>query len=177
MGLLSDLQNNLLQLSPAAAPLAAFGLAVLASPHCASMCGVFCLGASRGSKKKEAIYHGGRLVSYLVLGGVAGYLGERALLANQLIFFISLLVLVALLALASHQYFSKYLAVVMLPSQKILKYASKFSTSLRPFVFGMASGALPCGLLYVFILAALATHSSSLGSLVLFAFWLGPFQG
>ena len=62
-------------------------VSLVGSPHCAGMCGpfiAFCVGTEKQSPSRHAAvqgaYHGGRLLSYLLLGVVAGLLGVGDLL-------------------------------------------------------------------------------------------------
>jgi hypothetical protein len=56
---------------------------------------------------------------------------------------------------------------------KALSWASAMPPLLRSVLIGLATGLLPCGWLYAFVLAAVGTGSMLHGVGVLFAFWLG----
>jgi sulfite exporter TauE/SafE len=162
-------------------------LAVLASSlvgslHCAAMCGSFvCLAGSRGS----AWYHSGRLVSYVVLGLVAGGLGGlldsgAALAGIQQ----GAAVLASLLLVVWG--LSRWLAArgTALPWPTIETPARRWlgnalaalrdqPAALRGAALGLLTTLLPCGWLYAFVVAAGGTGSAERAALVMSAFWVG----
>ena len=56
-----------------------FAASVVGSPHCAAMCGGFVALATHSpqSKKSQFYYHIGRLITYLSLGAIVGFLGKN----------------------------------------------------------------------------------------------------
>ncbi|MGB3364863.1 MAG: sulfite exporter TauE/SafE family protein, partial [Thermodesulfobacteriota bacterium] len=62
-------------------PLAVFVASILGSTHCVTMCGPIAITVNNSSGYMS-LYHVGRLISYLILGALAGLLGE-AFLSNN----------------------------------------------------------------------------------------------
>jgi sulfite exporter TauE/SafE len=172
------------------AVLGIFVASLVGSPHCAAMCGPFLAFAAAGSDARSprwiatGSYHGGRLVSYVGLGIVAGSLGagvERlgglagvsraaAIVAGML--------MVAwgadtILALRGHR--SRFHPPPAL--QRALGSVTRRVTGLpgttRAFVTGAATALLPCGWLYAFVAAAGGTGSPARAALVMLFFWTG----
>ncbi|KYG64136.1 hypothetical protein AZI86_13180 [Bdellovibrio bacteriovorus] len=150
----------------------------LGSWHCAAMCGPV---ASLMAQRKSLVsYHLGRLVSYATLGGVAGSLGQ--------VFLNSHVVTLRWISASFLALFLFYLAMSMLfpkrfksPGQwSYLKnliqrfHSAKFFRSRNSgWVFGLLTALLPCGWLYTYVLAAMASGSIWSGVLVMTLFWLG----
>jgi len=142
------------------------------------MCGPLVLQTSPKSVERY-LYHIGRLLAYLSLGALAGALGGwlfletfTPILAILTAGFLSLIFLWNGIQLwTGSSAFS--------PLQKIHRWfwngrvARRQNRQMQSFLMGISSGILPCGWLYSFVLAALATQNILLGALVLFFFWLG----
>lgn len=160
----------------------AFGIlssSFFGSWHCAGMCGpVATLMSARNSLWS---YHLGRLIAYVSLGIVAGSLGQFFLNSNFI-----LLRWVSAILLAMVLIFSG--ARLVLPAQwslqlqslpwshKILQLIKKlqaFHIGKSGFVVGLLTALLPCGWLYTYVTAAIATQSPWAGGLTLALFWLG----
>lgn len=142
--------------------------------HCAAMCSpIASLMARRNSLWS---YHGGRLLSYSVLGLLAGFAGEF-FLNSEFVFLriiASLLLAVVLLTMGlkilvprffEHNIFRKVVAIT--------QPLHRFSLSQSGFVVGLMTAFLPCGWLYTYVMAAVATRSPWAGFLVMSLFWLG----
>ncbi|MCB9487338.1 MAG: sulfite exporter TauE/SafE family protein [Deltaproteobacteria bacterium] len=165
---------------------------VLGSVHCVGMCGglvAFYSGSdsSTGWRKGVAhgVYNGGRALSYVILGALAGAFGSLVNLAGneaglpRLAALIggTMMIVWGLIALAQ----ALGVPLSRLPQPKALqKIIFQLSGKLRgkPPVFralflGVFSAILPCGWLYAFALIAAGTGSPITGALVMFAFWLG----
>lgn len=121
------------------------------------------------------MYHLGRLLGYLILGGLAGGLGEK-LLNNTategiLSWTAALTVGISLILIGFRTWSGNSPHFLKLPSralQFLFKHAGK-----NAFLTGAFSALLPCGWLQNFVLAAVATRNTSSGALLLFFFWLG----
>lgn len=149
-------------------------LAILSSSfwgswHCATMCSPI---ASLAAVKKSLwLYHLGRLLSYVTIGAVGGYLGSF-FLTNELylvriftgVFFA---IIVLWLGIQSVRGKNKFLSF----NFKWLHFIFKPSTPV--FLIGLLSVFLPCGWLYSYVLAGAATRSISSGMIVMSLFWLG----
>lgn len=154
---------------------------LLGSTHCVAMCGGIVM-ALPPQKSAQSAYHLGRLLGYLMLGGVAGFAGQFLLyqshwLSRAATAFMALV----LLALAWQVWRGQSLHL-QLPGfvsawiQKLTGRALQQSRQqpwLGSLAVGWLSMFLPCGWLYTFVLGALVTGSLWLGALYLTAFWAG----
>ncbi|HRK01891.1 MAG TPA: sulfite exporter TauE/SafE family protein [Oligoflexia bacterium] len=177
------------------APLAVFVASLLGSSHCAGMCGGLVLFIGQ-NKLNLVVYHAGRLLGYLTVGALAGELGKSVLQAKEMQG-----VAIAASALLGAVFVATGVRLVWPEIRK--RVAPRSGASFyRPFAklnrmwsgafhrlalvlkkrshtwhgalaFGVSTALLPCGWLYTFVLAAVATQSALLGAATLFAFWLG----
>lgn len=163
---------------------------LLGSVHCAAMCGPFaCLyagqpGATR-SWLPHAGYNGGRLVSYLFLGALAGVAGAGL---NQLglvagfsrgaaVVAGTLMVLWGTATIALSRGLPIPAASASPRLRRLLARAvERFQHHppvARATMLGLLTTLLPCGWLYAFVAAAAATGAGPRGAVVMAAFWLG----
>lgn len=159
------------------------------SPHCAAMCGGFvCFYAGQDGSARpwsHAAYHGGRLVSYVVLGAIAGALGtgmdalgsatglhRLAAIASGVTL---LLMGVAMLARPSgfHPGSSRLSAALRVPLSAALRAVHAWPPAARGLALGLVTTLLPCGWLYLYATTAAGTGTPLGGAIVMAAFWLG----
>lgn len=164
----------------------------LGSVHCVGMCGGLIAVASdgaAGAKQRLAVqggYQGARLVSYLVLGVVAGSLGHALDLAGQAAglgrsaaIFAGVIMMLwglwSMLEAGGARLALRLPKLRLLPAPALawLGRAGQRSPFWRATLLGGASAFLPCGFLYAFALAAAATASPLGGALVMGSLWLG----
>jgi len=165
---------------------------LLGSAHCAGMCGSFaCLASggdnSRGPRvlRSTAAYNGGRLLSYVMLGLLAGAAGAgldragsvaglarpAAIVAGSLLIVWGLASLLAALGVR--------VPVLDIPPALATRIARAVRAvqdrppTVRALAIGALSAALPCGWLYAFVATSAAAGSALGGGLVMAAFWLG----
>lgn len=158
--------------------LSLFTASFLGSWHCAVMCGpVACFVANQGQLK---FYHVGRLITYVLLGALAGLLGnsifEYASKTTYLVVIsvVSLVVVFSgLVRLNVIKLKSKKFEVLQQRLNLILMRLFKKGASKSSFAVGLLTGFLPCSWLLMFVFSAITTHSAFTGGLVLFIFWLG----
>uniref|UniRef100_A0A832MIU2 Sulfite exporter TauE/SafE family protein n=1 Tax=Eiseniibacteriota bacterium TaxID=2212470 RepID=A0A832MIU2_UNCEI len=164
-----------------------FLASLVGSPHCAGMCGGFvAFYAGHGERRPwaHAAYNGGRWLSYVGLGLVAGALGagvDRMGAAAGLSR--AAAVLAGALMIAWGATALLVAAGVRLPAGPAPALHRRLAGALRAvhgqppevraLVIGLLSTLLPCGFLYAFVAAAAATGSAVHGALVMAAFWLG----
>lgn len=169
--------------------IAAFMMGFLGSPHCLGMCGglvtAFGLsmqGVSAGKKRSLiAVYHFGRLVSYAMLGIVAGLIGtavlEPLMQGNSLPRILLGLVLVLIgVAMLGVPLLNKLEKVGMKFWQWLAPLRQKIfplTTFPRALTAGLLWGYLPCGLVYGALLMAVVGHDVATGAVLMFAFGLG----
>jgi len=158
--------------------LAVFAASIAGSVHCMGMCGGLMLSATGSRLQSQFVYHGSRLMGYLVAGAIAGAAGEQLFTSWEWqplqVFFAALVLMMLLLS-----------ALNLILSWNLPSRISKFGIGLgyrvgqndrsilRPAVVGFFTVFLPCGWLYSFVLLSLATHSLVGGALTLTVFWLG----
>jgi uncharacterized protein len=173
------------------AVLAVLAASLLGSVHCAAMCGGFvCLYAGAGSGghvgvRPHAAYNGGRLVSYLTLGAIAGAVGQgvdqvgamagigrlAAIVAGALMVGWGGSTILAALGVRLPQTDTPRLIQASLTS--LLVRFRHQSPSVRGAATGLLTTLLPCGWLYAFVATAGATGHVPDAVLVMLAFWLG----
>jgi len=172
-------------------------LGLLSSLHCAQMCGPIVVTYSLASIRRtnqtrsrwmslpgHLAYNAGRILTYSLLGAVAGLLGQSMTWMGRLAGFSHTASIVAGLLLV----LSGIAMLGWLPKMAALGQSSAAVTSrfLRPlrelltspkldrrFVLGMALGLLPCGLIYAALVKSLASGSAVGGALGMMAFGLG----
>ncbi len=169
----------------------AFGL--VGSGHCAAMCGPLVvlaaparegLGghgavAARTLTRHTALYHVGRLVTYLALGAVVGVAGGslarlglgRALAVAAGVALVGQALLATRLVPAG--FGGRWVGAVV---TRALGHAGVWMRAhpvQGPVVFGMLNGLLPCGLLYAALTAALGMGDAAQALLFMGAFAVG----
>lgn len=162
------------------------------SAHCVGMCGGLILNFTQ-SKTDLVWYHLGRLISYSLLGYLAGGLGSfifdfkysKSIATMTTLAFALGLIMVGIsrfLALPRwlnpHGFTRWFHMVVGSLSKTVLSatLAPIFMSRaqfLKPLALGSLSGFLPCGWLYTYVIAAAATQSPWLGFISLAIFWVG----
>ncbi|MBN3518376.1 sulfite exporter TauE/SafE family protein [Algoriphagus lutimaris] len=157
-------------------------LGFLGSFHCVGMCGPIALAVGGSNKNKflgkKIVYHFGRSFTYSLLGLLVGSLGFSLALAGvQKGLSIGMGIIILILALSikkSDQFLSipifsgfvKWIKKTLGTYLKSGKTAAYLST-------GMINGLLPCGMVYMALIAALALQNPWLGAAYMFFFGLG----
>lgn len=163
----------------------------LGSLHCLGMCGGLLTAASDGAESGreralvQVAYHGARLLSYVALGALAGFLGHALDLAGRAAGLgrvaavvaggaMTLTGLLAMLRVMGVR-LQRKLPQLRLPSglTRALSRSRNRAPWVRASILGGASALLPCGFLYAFAIAGAATGSPLGGALVTGALWLG----
>lgn len=135
--------------------------------------------AKEGNKiRPQLMFHGGRIVSFFILGGVIGGIGSAFTLNTTATFVLGLIIAIVMLILGINLLDTFSWAKKLQPSMPkfIGKYAhdvSKFNHTLTPLLVGIASFFLPCGFTQSMQLYALSTGSFLTGGLTMLAFALG----
>ena len=171
--------------------LAVLGASLLGSVHCAAMCGGFvCLYSGTGASRHtgaapHAAYNAGRLVSYLLLGALAGSVGHgvdriggiagigrlAAVVAGALMVIWGGSTLLAALGVRMPAGASPRTLQAMLTSL-LVRFRGE-SPVVRGAATGLLTTLLPCGWLYVFVATAGGTGRVTDALAVMFFFWLG----
>lgn len=171
---------------------AVFLASLLGSLHCAGMCGAFVAFAVADSEGKPGTraalnmaYHGGRLMTYVLLGMAAGSVGALLNLSGALVGIsqvaMSLAGAMMILFGISAAMAAMGKRSVRMPVPKLMqkslaaghKLAMGFSPVRRALMIGLLTTLLPCGWLYAFAAVAGGTASPMLGGLTMAVFWLG----
>ncbi|MBO0322988.1 sulfite exporter TauE/SafE family protein [Muricauda sp. CAU 1633] len=160
-------------------------LGLLGSLHCLGMCGpiAFMLPLDQANNVKKtaqlSIYHLGRLLAYGVIGVLFGLLGKGlSLFGIQQKLSIGIGVLMIVLVLLPSKYMSGH--KLFSPIYSIIgKVKSKLGSELKkktPDTFltiGFLNGFLPCGLVYMALLGAIAMGNALEGGFYMMIFGLG----
>jgi len=167
---------------PVMVPFAVIAASIIGSIHCVGMCGALALTAGAQSRSGLINYHLGRLLGYLCVGTLAGFLGSEFI--NSEMKYISLISTVFLgvsFLVIGFSIMRKGQVHIRQPDFLKLFYQrrvgrlleSKASHSVSSFLIGLLSPLLPCGWLYGFILIAVATNNALWGGILLTSFWIG----
>ena len=144
------------------------------SIHCISMCGAINLAATFDSNRirsirKPILYNLGRVISYTLIGGIVGALGDVLSITANIS---GAIIMVAALAML----------LMSLGMMGVLDYCFTFSCKLpwrgkrygsNAFVIGLLNGLMPCGPLQAMQLYALSTGNALEGALSMFLFSIG----
>lgn len=151
----------------------------MGSLHCAGMCGPLLLltpvaGTTQGEFVASRLtYHGGRLMTYALIGGVFGAIGESIVLAGlqrwlSMAVGVAMLLAIALAAPLKTQLW-KFPARIKSMFGSLLRRKSYAAI----FGLGATNGLLPCGLVYMAATASVAMGSLRGGVGYMFLFGLG----
>jgi sulfite exporter TauE/SafE len=163
----------------------AFILGLLGSFHCIGMCGpiAFALPLDRSSKSKMLfqtfLYHIGRLLTYSLIGVLFGLIG-RGLFLSGIQQRLSILMGIIMIASVTipvkvfnrFQITKPLYKVVGTVKQQLGLYLNKRSNK-SIFLIGFFNGFLPCGLVYMALIGAVASSNILLGASYMFLFGIG----
>jgi len=165
---------------------AGFLMGFLGSLHCVGMCGPIALALPVQTQNMwmriaaAIIYNMGRVVTYTILGSIFGLIGTAFNLIGlqQILSIISGVVLIiAILFPFVFRTFSPFKSFFDVPYLHQLKQriSSQFKTRTFSslFVIGILNGLLPCGLVSLAIIGAIATGNVLQSSLYMALFGLG----
>jgi len=163
---------------------------VLGSVHCAAMCGAFaCLARGGrhgfGAWRAQAAYNGGRLLSYMLLGGIAGGVGAKVNDLGRLAGVGRAAAVVAgmlMIVWAADRIgvsFGVRSRLARAPEWmqrmmgRVLLMGRDAGETTRALLVGLVTTLLPCGWLYTFVVVAGSTGSALSGTAVMVVFWIG----
>jgi sulfite exporter TauE/SafE len=172
---------------------AAFLAGLAGGVHCAAMCGplVSIVSGPRGEGMKRVpwlahtlAYNAGRISTYVLAGALTGALGAAGLalrgepLTQQILLAAMGLALIVIAAsIAGVAPLARAIeGAGAVAWRRIQPYSRRFlpvNTPGRAFGLGLVWGWLPCGMVYVALIASLATADSLHGALVMAAFGAG----
>jgi sulfite exporter TauE/SafE len=161
----------------------AFLIGIFGSLHCLGMCGPIALALPIKQGENRffgiALYNTGRIITYGLFGILFGGFGSLFMAAG-LQQFLSIVAGVTVLIIVIMPFIKKINLVTFNPLNKAMYslkatlgfYLKKYSLSSL-FVIGLLNGLLPCGLVYIAIVGAIATGNSITGSLYMIFFGMG----
>lgn len=182
---------NFLSLNSTSSLLAFFGFGVLAGlSSCAALVGGIVLSMSKQwqglysenastSKKLQPhiMFNFGRVISYVVLGGVLGAIGSRLQISTQftawLIVVISFLMLALGFQMLGVKAFRKFQIATPKAATRYIANENNFQGKYMPFVMGALTFFLPCGFTITAQGLALLSGNVVQGALIMGAFALG----
>ncbi len=135
--------------------------------------------AKEGDKiKPQLMFHGGRLVSFFILGGIIGAIGSAFTLNTSATFALSMLIGLVMLILGLNLLDVFPWAKKLQPSMpkfisRNAHSVSKLNHTLTPLLVGIVTFFLPCGFTQSMQLYTLSTGSFLNGGLTMLAFALG----
>lgn len=157
---------------------AGFLLGFAGSLHCVGMCSPLALQVrgkgNTGLLINRLLYHAGRATTYLALGVVAGLLGKAIEIQGVQNYF-SIAAGVVVLAILIFPNVQNYMSPMVSRALQTLKVALKSRLQatgrFAVFTFGALNGLLPCGLVYMALVIAVAQSGfiSSSAFMLMFA--------
>jgi len=165
--------------------LSALVLGLMGSLHCVGMCGpiAFMLPVDHKKPIKKlgqiTIYHLGRMLAYGIIGLLFGFIGKGLYLFGvQQKLSIAIGVIMIILVLLPYKYLSglSFARPVYSLVGKIKGWLGESLKSKSPDTFltiGFLNGFLPCGLVYMALLGAIASGDPATGALYMMVFGLG----
>lgn len=173
---------------------AVFTASLLGSLHCTGMCGAFIAFAVAGDDpatattakwKLNAAYNVGRLVTYSLLGAIAGGVGSAVDLGGDAVGIrdgaavLAGLVMVLFGAVTVLRLGGVRIARMPLPPglDRMVTAGHRAAMGMTPIhraaVIGLLTTLLPCGWLYAFAISAAGTADPVLGAVTMAVFWAG----
>lgn len=164
---------------------AALGIGLIAScSSCLALVGGLLLSVSANYSKEgkkagpQILFHGGRLISFFVFGGIIGLIGSAFTLSALATFILGSLVGLVMLSLGLNLLDIVPWAKQLQPHMP--KFLTQFSGSVVrwehgavPFLIGVSTFFLPCGFTQSMQVYSLSTSSFMGGAMTMFAFALG----
>lgn len=153
--------------------------------HCVGMCGpiALVLPVDRNNKLKaliqSSIYHLGRMITYAIMGLIFGMVGKGLYLAG---FQQKVSILMGVIMILAVIFPTNYLGKFNL-GKPLHELVGKLKTTLGAylkkqsysslFIIGLLNGLLPCGLVYMALIGAIATGHPIYGAIYMAIFGLG----
>lgn len=162
-------------------------LGFFGSFHCAGMCGPIALALPTGGSSLwsrvggKLLYNLGRVLTYSLMGAIIGFFGRALMLvADQVYFSYALGVILILLGIFAVNLDKLVMRFGVLNRfyvwlQSVLGKLLGRRQASSLFVVGVLNGFLPCGLVYMALLGAVASGDQWSGMLYMAAFGLGTF--
>jgi sulfite exporter TauE/SafE len=154
---------------------AAFILGLTGSLHCMAMCGMLALHAGR-TALNSLLYHAGRILTYMLLGGFAAAIGRLVLLADWMGWFSIVLgigVLIILIVRSAGTWLSVRMGSMLGKINRHIGVLLRRPTGMASCVVGLLNGLLPCGWVYAAMVLAMVQPDCWQSVTVMMVFGLG----
>jgi hypothetical protein len=161
----------------------AFALGLAGAGHCLGMCGGIAAALNLGGQRSLAVslsYHGGRIASYTLLGGLLGLAAGSIDIAAWTI---TLRYLAGLLLIGMGLYIADWwrgMALLEQAGSRLWQPVQRVSSRLLPvqhwpqgFALGLCWGLMPCGLIYSSLAWAATAQDAARSATIMFLFGLG----
>ncbi|WP_028978264.1 sulfite exporter TauE/SafE family protein [Sporocytophaga myxococcoides] len=164
---------------------AAFIIGLVSSLHCLGMCGplAFALPVRTTNKWnklfKYLLYNFGRILTYALFGLVSGLIGKGfAVVGLQKVLSVSsgILIIMTIIFIYNPIKIDLFSQLTNSINQKVKAGFQKYfqnSSFTSLFILGVLNGLLPCGVVYITLLSAIATGDSISGAIYMMLFGLG----
>lgn len=156
-----------------------FGLSLIASLHCAQMCGpiVVSLTLADPARSSIAAYNAGRVLTYTILGGISGLIGRSFTALGRLAGFEEAAALICgiLMVVAGSVMWGalrRPQLIQIAPIRRAGKLMNRPGFRAR-FGLGTLLGFLPCGLIYAALLKSMSSGTPAGGAANMLVFGLG----
>lgn len=158
---------------------------LVGSLHCIGMCGPIAVALPLGKKGwlhrtfGSLIYNIGRTITYAILGGLFGLLGQGIEMAGLQQWATILIGIIMILSVLFPVIFREKIKIDQIftgyAGRLIGQFKKLFSKSSIPslFIIGLLNGLLPCGLVYVAIAGAISTGDVTSGIIYMVLFGIG----
>ncbi len=165
-----------------------FAIGLASSLHCVGMCGGISvlLGFDRrpagigATLRGQAILHGGRVASYIMLGAIAGGAGGAifgqldASAGYQLMRWAAAVSLAWIgLSTAGLMPVPAFVRDLFAPRRTVMALIHRLPPDMRRLASGLTWGLMPCGMVYGALLFALFSGAATTGAWVMLGFGLG----
>jgi sulfite exporter TauE/SafE/copper chaperone CopZ len=124
-------------------------------------------------KKPMMLFHGGRLISFAVLGGVLGAIGSAIGISFTVTAILGIIASVVMIVLGLNLVGVFEKNMIALPSGVFSFFRKVEHKTIAPFLVGVGTFFLPCGFTQAMQVAALSSGSFVSGLLIMGAFALG----
>jgi sulfite exporter TauE/SafE len=149
----------------------ALSLGLVSGLHCLQMCGPIALVVGRG--RPLVLYNGGRILTYMALGAVAGSLGRTLMFLGGTATVIAGGAMIVAGLLMTGVARSQDLITIRPGGRFSRLTGSLLRAGRNKFALGLALGFLPCGLVYAALLKAMHAAGPVAGAVTMLAFGAG----
>lgn len=157
----------------------------LGSFHCVAMCGPLVLSLPKTGNTATSrfygrmIYNFGRVITYSILGLIAGFIGYSFSITGfqkdiSVLVGVVIIAFVLLTSGSRHLYsFNGFVSKLSLPLKKKFKSLYSSGSNISLLGIGMLNGLLPCGFVYLALAGAVASGKTSEGIIYMSLFGSG----